>query len=77
MDCKEINNRINSELCEDIISKLSDISLLETYKKQKSVKNKINKLKDILINPMYNKMYYLLLILHIFLMKTFVLILLI
>lgn len=49
MDCKEINNRINSELCEDIISKLSDISLLETYKKQKSVKNKINKLKDILI----------------------------
>jgi hypothetical protein len=43
-----INKRIDKEVCETTIDKLTDDSLLEEYKKLKSVKDEINKLKEIL-----------------------------
>ena len=43
-----INKRINKEVCELTINKLSDDSLLEEYKECVSVKNEVEKLKDIL-----------------------------
>ena len=43
-----INNRINKEICENTINKLTDAYLLNEYKECKSVKNEINKLELIL-----------------------------
>jgi hypothetical protein len=43
-----INERINKEVCELTINKLSDVSLLEEYKECISVKNEVEKLKEIL-----------------------------
>ena len=48
MSLEYINNRINEEICDDIINKLKDIHLIDEYKKCKSVKKEINKLKLIL-----------------------------
>lgn len=43
-----INNRIKNEICLDTINKLTDLNLIEEYKKCKSVKETINKLKLVL-----------------------------
>ena len=43
-----INNRIDKEICENTINKLTDAYLLNEYKECKSVKNEINKLELIL-----------------------------
>ena len=43
-----INNRIDKEICENTINKLTDTYLLNEYKECKSVKNEINKLELIL-----------------------------
>jgi hypothetical protein len=43
-----INNRILNEVCYDTINKLTDVNLLDEYKKCKSVVNKTNKLNVIL-----------------------------
>ena len=52
---KSINDRINKEICKDTINKLSDSSLLNEYKKCKSVINKVNKLVMILRNEKINE----------------------
>jgi len=43
-----VNDRINREICENTINKLTDTYLLNEYKECKSVKNEINKLELIL-----------------------------
>ena len=43
-----INERINKEVCETTIDKLTDENLIEEYKECKSVINEIEKLKEIL-----------------------------
>jgi hypothetical protein len=43
-----INNRIDKEICDDIINKLKDTYLINEYKECKSVKNEIKKLELIL-----------------------------
>ena len=48
IDLKYINNRINKEICYETLNKLQDSSLLDEYKKCKSVQNEINKLELIL-----------------------------
>ena len=48
IDLKYINNRINKEVCEDTLNKLTDNYLLNEYKECKSVQNEIKKLKEIL-----------------------------
>ena len=48
IDLKYINNRINKEICEDTLNKLTDNYLLNEYKECKSVQNEIKKLKEIL-----------------------------
>ncbi len=45
---ESINERINKEVCELTINKLTDDNLLEEYKECISVKNEVEKLKDIL-----------------------------
>jgi len=45
---KEINDRIYKEVCNETINKLSDMNLIDEYKKSKSVKNKITNLKKVL-----------------------------
>jgi hypothetical protein len=45
---KEINDRIKNEICTETIDNLTDINLLDEYKKSKSVKNEIIKLETIL-----------------------------
>jgi hypothetical protein len=45
-----INNRIESEVCNNTISKLEDNSLLDEYKKCKSVKNKVKILSNVMSN---------------------------
>ena len=47
-DIKSINNRIDTEICYNTISKLEDNNLLEEYKKCKSVKNKVTTLSSIM-----------------------------
>jgi hypothetical protein len=44
----DINKRIETEICQDTINKLSDENLLSEYIRCKSVKNAIKKLEDIL-----------------------------
>ena len=44
-----VNNRIDSEICENTINKLTDTYLLNEYKECKSVKNEINK-KELILN---------------------------
>ena len=48
IDLKYINNRINKEVCEDTLNKLTNNYLLNEYKECKSVQNEIKKLKEIL-----------------------------
>ena len=48
IDLKYINNRINEEVCYDTIKKLTDINLLDEYKKCNSVQEKIKELTLIL-----------------------------
>lgn len=48
MTIKEINKRIKNEFCRKTKDALSDISLLDEYKKCKSVKKKIARLESIL-----------------------------
>lgn len=48
MSIKEINDRIEKEICNETIDKLSDMNLLDEYKECGSVKNKITTLKTIL-----------------------------
>lgn len=50
-----INNRINKEICFDTIEKIKDKNLINEYKKCVSVKNKINKLDNILKKNGINK----------------------
>lgn len=45
-----VNNRIQNEVCNDTINKLTDTNLLNEYKECKSVKNKINTQTKILEN---------------------------
>lgn len=45
---EDINNRIKSEICYETLDKLSDINLINEYKKSNSVINEINKLSNIL-----------------------------
>src|SRR3989344_830896 len=48
IDLKYINNRINEEICYDTINKLTDINLLDEYKKCNLVQEKIKELTLIL-----------------------------
>lgn len=48
MNIKEINSRINDEICYDTIEQLSNLKLLEEYLKSKSVKKQITRLEIIL-----------------------------
>lgn len=50
MTLDNINMRINKECCKKTINMLDDESLIDEYKKCKSVKNEINKLEKILID---------------------------
>jgi len=43
-----INERIKKEVCETTIDKLTDENLIEEYKECESVKNEVEKLKEIL-----------------------------
>lgn len=45
---KDINDKINNDVCYDTISKLKDDNLINEYKECNSVKNEINKLNNIL-----------------------------
>ena len=48
LDLNSINNRINTEFCDNTVNKLKDTYLLNEYKECKSVKNEIKKLELIL-----------------------------
>jgi hypothetical protein len=48
MDIEEINRRIRKEVCYDTIEELSDIKLIDEYKRCESVKKEIGKLMVIL-----------------------------
>lgn len=48
MNLQNINERIQNEVCFDIINKLKDINLINKYKKTKSVIKKLNNLEEIL-----------------------------
>ena len=43
LDLNSINNRINTEFCDNTVNKLKDTYLLNEYKECKSVKNEIKK----------------------------------
>jgi hypothetical protein len=45
---ESVNARIQNEICEEIISKLSDLSMIEEYKSCDSVKKAVEKLANIL-----------------------------
>lgn len=48
MNIDKINKQINETFCGEICNELSDLSLLDEYKKQKSSVKKIDRLKNIL-----------------------------
>ena len=49
LDLNSINNRINTEFCDNTVNKLKDTYLLNEYKECKSVKNETKK-KELILN---------------------------
>ena len=45
---EDINERIKKEICYETLDELTDLKLINEYKKCKSVKNEIKKLNNIL-----------------------------
>lgn len=58
MNCKEINERINNELCNDTIKALSDNECLDKYKECNSLKKNIDELQTVLMNNAINEDIY-------------------
>jgi hypothetical protein len=50
MNCDDINNRIDTEICQETLNTLSDSMCLEKFKQCESLKNKIHTLNEVLSN---------------------------